>query len=320
MKKILLVLLIATLLSGCGGSSGDPTPSDAEMATRVAQILTQMPAPTSAIEQAATLPPVVPEEPTLGVTVIANTPTEPPADTATLPPTETPLPTETLPPTEEPTVTGTVEPSPTPSKGDPRVALGDPTSTDPMDNAQKWNWYEGEDKFTKLRFFDGSLEFTSRDNVSGWRLPNVPAAQDIYIEMEVEPGKCAAKDNYGIIFHVPVRLEADRGYLFGISCDGQYNLWKWDGKAGEKGQRNMLVWWTTPKGDAKGALKSGEGKSNRIGVKVVGGKIGLYANGILLQEVNDNTYPSGSFGIFIDRETTEDFTIEIDEMSYWLLK
>jgi len=73
---------------------------------------------------------------------------------------------------------------------------------------------------------------------------------------------------------VLVVTEADRGYLFGISCDGQYSLRKWDGKAGDKGVMTVLVNWT-----ASPSIQAGSNKTNTIGFMAVGDRLILYANG-----------------------------------------
>ncbi len=92
MKRIVPVLVAAAmLLSACGvlnPAPAEPTPSDDQLATRVAQVLTAMPSAT----QAEALP--------------SNTP--PPTDTP-VPPTEAPQPTATLIPSETPTLEPTVQ-------------------------------------------------------------------------------------------------------------------------------------------------------------------------------------------------------------------
>jgi len=109
MKRIVPVLVAAAmLLSACGvlnPAPAEPTPSDDQLATRVAQVLTAMPSAT----QAEVLP--------------SNTP--PPTDTP-VPPTEAPQPTATLIPSETPTLEPTVQ-----SSGD--AGGGGPDSTQAAD-------------------------------------------------------------------------------------------------------------------------------------------------------------------------------------------
>ncbi len=98
MKRLIpLLLLAALLLSSCGvlnPAPAQPTPSDDELATRVAQVLTSMPSPTLAAPVATNTPP-----PTF--TPVPATPTQEPS--ATLIPTEAP----TAQPTAEASTSGT---------------------------------------------------------------------------------------------------------------------------------------------------------------------------------------------------------------------
>jgi len=50
---------------------------------------------------------------------------------------------------------------------------------------------------------------------------------------------------------------------------------------------------------------------------VDGSTILLYANGVKLGEYTDATYKEGNFGIFINPDQTKEFSVQIDEISYW---
>lgn len=310
MKKVLPVILIVFLLTGCSLPGIRATPSDAEMATRVAQILTSMPAN----QQATSIPPTaVIQQPT--VVVITLPPAE---ETSTPAPSE--MPTATLAateaPGETPTQAGTPTYTPIPSftapATDPRLRLGTPTSTDPMDNADTWGWPLGPSEFSSMDFRQGTLVLTGLKEVSGWRLPIRPAFTNLYLEMSAYPESCSGMDSYGMIFRVPVFREADQGYLFEVSCDGRYKLWKWDGKVEPNGKATVLINWK-----ANAAIQPGANQTNRLGVMMVDDRIILYANGVRLEEVRDNTYPSGYFGVFVNPDKTPNFTVRVDEMNYW---
>lgn len=310
MKKVLPVILIVFLLTGCSLPGIRATPSDAEMATRVAQILTSMPAN----QQATSIPPTaVIQQPT--VVVITLPPAE---ETSTPAPSETPTATlaATEAPGETPTQAGTPTYTPIPSftapATDPRLKLGTPTSTDPMDNADTWGWPLGPSEFSSMDFRQGTLVLTGLKEVSGWRLPIRPAFTNLYLEMSAYPESCSGMDSYGMIFRVPVFREADQGYLFEVSCDGRYKLWKWDGKVEPNGKATVLINWK-----ANAAIQPGANQTNRLGVMMVDDRIILYANGVRLEEVRDNTYPSGYFGVFVNPDKTPNFTVRVDEMNYW---
>jgi hypothetical protein len=340
MKRSVFILPLIfgmILLAGCFPRP-DVSDADADMATRVAAILTEMPPPEGAEEPA---PP--PEEPQVSAPEEVEV-TQAPTDTAeptpteeVLPPTETPLPSPTAVPTETPAAQATVlpavplatatqpaNPTPTPpvtltpgaaftpASTDPRNRLGAPASTDPMNNATTWNWPSGANPFTSIDFRDGAMHLTGLTEDAGWRLPLLPSATNLYIEMTAYSPSCSGRDNFGIIFRVPVMREADRGYLFSVSCDGRYNLWMWDGKEGDKGKATTLIGWKS-----SAAIQSGSNATNRVGVMTYDDRLILYVNGVKVDEIRDKTYVAGNFGVFVNPDSTENYTIVIDEMSYW---
>lgn len=322
MKKILPVILLTVLLAGCGGAV--PTLTDIEMQTRVAKILTEMPTetiqplqftpPTEGVQAStplvATATPMRRFDLTLTAMALATgeTPTEGVTDT----PTEE-VEATTEEPTEKPAPTDTPEPSATPPRGDPAVLLGMPAWTDPMDNSKAWGAEPGE--YTTVSFKGGYMNLTGLKTSAGWRLASTASLGDAYIELTANSGECSGRDAYGIIFHVPSLAEADRGYRFGVSCDGYYYLDLWDGKAPPAGHSKYLVTWRP----IKTYFNPGADQVNHIGVKTSLDEITLYINGYYQGYiVRDSTYPGGNFGVFV-RPATEKYTVLIDKMSYWLL-
>jgi hypothetical protein len=332
MKRLLsLLLLVMILLGGCTPGMVEPTFTDAQLATRVNQILTSMPtttpelseAPTEATESATGGEATLPAETETPAVPATETPPQIPSETPLLPsvtPANTEEPTQTTTLMVEATLTGTLPATLTPAPTgtlpatDPRLALGTPTTVDPMDNANTWNWPIGSSEYTAMTFSVGKMLLTGLTDVSGWRLPILTYTSDKYIEMKARAQVCSGTDNYGIIFNIPVFNEADRGYLFAVSCDGKYQLREWDGKEGEDGKSTTLIAWK-----ANSAIITGSGKDNRLGVMIKGNQFGLYVNGILLEEFSDSTYEDGYFGVFVNPDNTEKLTIEIDEMSLWNL-
>ena len=314
MKKALSLLIVFLLLTGCTPSQ---QVSDTDMATRVAQILTTYPTHTVdpnlapsplPLEPFSTTPPLL--EPSATASPLpTHTPTEPPLPTATETPTAAP--TETP---AGPTATQTAPPAPafTAPASDPVGKLGSPTSLDPMDNATAWNWTVGPSQYTNLEFKDSAMLLTATTDISGWRLAGTESLDNVYIEMAARLEKCSGSDNYGIIFRVPVLKEADRGYLFGFTCDGRYYLKMWDGKVAPEGKMTTLI---SPKKNT--AIQPGSLVFNRMGVMAVGNRLILYANGALLEEYRDSTYANGYFGVFINQDNTPNMTLLVDQMSYW---
>ncbi|NLG98365.1 MAG: hypothetical protein GX491_13480 [Chloroflexi bacterium] len=325
---IILPLTACSLLTQPGGeppAGSTPTMSSEQMQTQIAQMLTLMPTNTTApadpsapTDQLPTVAVDTPEPEESGEVIPTETaaPTNTPEPEQPVTPTETPLPEPTATPTEYvlPTFTVAPQPSFTPSAGDPRSRLGAPTATDPMDNSSTWFWPTGSDKYTSASFSDGFMSLSALTDTDGWRManPRDRAFSNIYLEGSFRTTTCSGSDHYGMILRVPEVHEPDQGYLFGVTCDGRYSLRKWDGEAGTNGEMRWLVNWT-----ASSAIASGSNASNRLGIFAVGSRLVLYANGTLLTEVNDASFPEGYFGVFAGSDETPDLTIRVDEMSFW---
>ncbi len=294
------------------------TLSSIQMQTQISAMLTVMPTATEAVAGAATPTMVLPTVEIGGAVATATSEATPESQSPTATETAAPVVADTE---EAAAVTVEAESgaetqsaTSTPSAGDPRSRLGDPDSTDPMDNPDYWIWPTGWDKFSAARFRNGTQRLKSLDPKDGWRMAN-PEGRDftnIYLEATFKTGSCSGMDHYGIILRVPVVQDPDQGYLFGVSCDGHYSLRRWNANIGPKGEMKKLVEWT-----ASSAINSGSNKTNRLGIFAVGKRLILYVNGQLLTEVSDSRYPAGYFGAFVGQVATEDFAVELDEMSYW---
>lgn len=308
--KTVLFVMILSVLSACTLPLTQATPpavSDEEMATRVAKILTEMPQPTQGLPTAELPPLTTPEpDPTLGEEVV-ETATEvataqPDQPTATLQPTAT---TDVV-----PTVVVTANPAFTPPADDPRTKLGSPSWTDDM--SKDTFWPIGEDKYTAVSFKDGKMLLTGLTTTDGWRLAASEQLANFYLEATISTGTCAGTDRYGLMYRVPVAREANKGYLLGVSCDGKYSLREWDATLGSKGTMTTHINWT-----ASDAIQAGSNKMNKVGIMAVGDRMIIYINGVMVNEVKDSTFDLGSFGLFIGARETTNFTISVDEVSYW---
>ena len=332
MKKLIPFLMIVMVLSlsGCRLSASqsnqvaEPTLSDVQVQTQISTLLTAQPTATEAAKENASATPALPTPGAAVPTATSATKEISVASSAT--PTSTAAaaqPTATQAASVlkvSPTVTATNAPAatqgptPTLSKDDPKSHQGAVTSTDPMNNSTKWVWPTGTNEFTSIDFSGGALKLKSLKAMTGWRLAN-PAGQalgDLYLEASIKTGTCAADDQYGVIARIPVLKDADQGYLFGFTCDGRFSIRMWDGKIGVKGQMTRLIDWKANK-----AINAGSNQTNRLGILMIGGRMALYANGVLLGEVTNTTFGSGYFGLFIGGISTPNFNIDVDEMSYW---
>ena len=122
------------------------------------------------------------------------------------------------------------------------------------------------------------------------------------------PAACQAEDRFGLFFRTPDNLS---GYLFGLTCDGRYSMTAWDGQT-----TTVLVEPT-----ANPAIVSGAGQPNRLGVVAAGGAYALYANGTLLQVLQDYSFTeAGRLGYFVRAASESGFTVQYDSLAVWLLE
>lgn len=323
MKRIVsIIILIGILLLTACSQQATPKDSDPELETKVAQAMTNMPTVTSPAAKVITATPglstvtITPEpvEATKsGATVTGTVPA------ATLPPTLVPTQlTQAAPTATRPTATATqpaatatpVTPTATFIAGDPRAKLGNPTWTDKMNSGE--NWPTGTDPAgnTSIAFQNGFMELTSLKPTDGWRL-TIDKLTNAYLELTVNSGACLPKDRYGVVVRVPSTTDANRGYLLGFTCDGQYAIRKWDGTT--KTMSNLISW------KKNSAITAGANQTNRLGLMLQGSKLSLYANGTLLGEVSDASWTSGYFGIFAGAHESSQYTLKVDEVHYWKL-
>lgn len=284
MKKqtVILLILLALVVSACNmpGSDGAQTDdSDDAMATEIARILTGTPIE---VEPTATSQP---EEEETTAPEPTNTPEDPTA-------------------TPEPTNTPTEEPTPTLADTDPAQTLGEPDWVDNMENGD--NWATGFSEYTSIEFDDGYLQLTSDEDVDGWRL-SWPVLDNFYLEAKVQSPECEGSDHYGLMFRVPETSNANKGYLFGITCDGRYSLRRWDSET-----MHFPVSWTE-----SDAINTGEDETNFLGVMADGSNLALYINGQKVTQLTDNAYLTGKFGLFVGSDVVEDLTVWVDYVRYW---
>jgi hypothetical protein len=224
----------------------------------------------------------------------------PSTPTATIEPT----PTETLIPT--PTFTPTLTLTPTRPPDDPRWRFGDPDWVDTFDTPDNWSPYHSERAEAEIR--DGKFFYTMfinddrADRTISW-----PILGNFYLEVTAQtPAECSGKDRYGVLFRAP---NPDEGYLFTFSCDGEYRLVaiSLDGLV-------ILTPWTP-----HSAIIPGPNQVNRFGVWASRKVIQIYANGIPLAGIPDETtyLDPGRFGLSVASENTPNFTVAFDDLTFW---
>ena len=214
----------------------------------------------------------------------------------------TPSPSPTL--AELPSPTATITPTESIAADDPRLRLGEPDWRDTFKDGGNWSLYE--DEHVRFDVSDGVLIMTAfqADGRDSWMLTR-PEPLNYYLEITAAPQDCSGLDRYGVIF----RTDAEEGYLFGFSCDGQYSLRRWNGE-----DFKMLVDWTSSPD-----IRAGADQTNRMGLMVQDDQFTLYANGNRLAEASDDSYSEGGLGLFVAAKETEDFNVQVSEVAYWEL-
>ena len=188
--------------------------------------------------------------------------------------------------------------------------LGNPDWIDTFDGKKQY-WYLGGDTYTNFEIVDGKLVMTAIQPTGDiWRIANYPQLGNIYLEIIATTGdSCSGKDCYGVIVRAPDQPDGiiDTGYIFSISCDGMYRVYRMD-----EGEFNAIQSWTSNE-----KINAGPNKINRIGVKILGSKFQLFVNGSIISEFYDDTYSSGLFGLMIRSDGTSGFQVFVDEIAFW---
>ncbi len=288
MKRIAVILIIFTLLSGCVPRQETPTLQDQDViATLVAATLTAEPHSLDPPDQPAdTEAPPQDETP------------QPPLPSSTA--TDTPTPTLTL----TPTATNTPETVP----GDPVLSLGVPTLKDTFADGSIFYPYDGSQ--SSFAVVEGQMVLTAKkaNGYETWSL-SWGDLTNFYLEITGTFGEeCGGKDRYGMIFRAP---DTSQGYLISISCDGSYRLSAWDS---EDEEYTVLKKWT-----GSGHINAGPGGTNRLGIKVKGSKLTGYINGHQVFEKTDSSFSKGRFGVLVAATDTPGFTAYLSQAVYWKL-
>lgn len=274
MRKSLLILPVLLLvLTSCNLPLSNSTPTTNVVATRVA--LTLQAAETEAVS--IRIPTVLATIP-LGIII----------------------------PTPTPTVTVT----PTTPPEDPRLSLGIPSFAEAFDHGSSFDLKTPYvDDAVSMSVANGTLLMTSLRANGGtrWRL-TYPTPGNFYLEGTFKTVFCSGSDNYGLVLRDPTYTD-EIGYYFGLTCDGQYSVVRWDGPS----EPNQIINWT-----ADPAILSGQDQTNRIGVMVKDNHYSLYINGKFIKDfTDDGIKANGHFGVYISAIENANFTVQVDEIDEW---
>ena len=277
---ILIALLFIGSLSGCNlPDSNSSNPDD--LATQVAYLLTTTPM----------LPSPQIEEPTLETTP------EPVESTVELP-------TETMITEIENTIT--------PTNVSFELPSGQPYWSDPFDDGTRFGINpEGyNDGQTRIIITDGNMELTSITGSGwrGWRLTSQKPSK-YYMKADFLTQECSGSDQYGLVVQSP-DYTSGFGYYYGLTCDGRFAFQKWE----EGGLTNLQSWNIDPN------INVGSNQANTIGIHKSGNQFYLYVNNVRIASIEDEKFlEPGYFGPFIAGVNTVNFTVIIQNISYWNL-
>ncbi|HUF39669.1 MAG TPA: NBR1-Ig-like domain-containing protein, partial [Anaerolineales bacterium] len=180
------------------------------------------------------------------------------------------------------------------------LGLGTPDWRDEFDSGA--NWFNLNTDNVSFVFDDGMLRMRAKIAGGGdfWGLSNRPDLQNFYIEAEFITGDaCSGLDRYGLLVRAP---EPNAGYVFNISCNGQFRIYEWDGD-----NYNQLHAWT-----ASSAIETGPDATNVVGIWAEGDDIRLYINDILVAELDVSIYDEGRFGLLVGSTNTANFDVYVD--------
>ena len=271
MRNLIIFLALLLIITACNFPISNQTSFDSDVATKV-----------SVAKTATTINNVL-----MTVTAIAN------------PPSNTPAP-----------IISTI--TPTPTQDNFKDSLGMPAWRDDLNNGGNWslNKPNTETPNVTIKVENGGLIMTRSVPYGGknWWL-NYQNIQDFYLEGKFITQLCSGDDQYGLIIRAPSYFDGF-GYYFTITCDGNFNLMRWD----TNGAINLFNW------EKPEAVHSGSNQINTLGIRAKGDLIRLYANGNMIKEFRDSSLiHTGHFGLFIDSRQTPGFTIILDEIAFWNL-
>ncbi len=203
--------------------------------------------------------------------------------------------------TVTPSATVTVTPTATTQPSDPVAWLGPPVWRDTFSGSN--NFYTTSDENVQFTYNNDAFSMTAY-NINGWHswsLGNRRIA-NFYLEATFKVGYCSSNDQYGLVFRAP---DTSQGYFYIIRCGGQFGLIRWD-------TMDQLIDWkpVVP-------LHSGPNQTNRVGVMARGTELTFYVNGDEIQKINNERYVEGLFGFVIASYGTNNFNVQIEEVSYW---
>ncbi|UCF60264.1 MAG: hypothetical protein JSV37_10915 [Anaerolineaceae bacterium] len=214
---------------------------------------------------------------------------------------------ETPPPSEGPSPT-----APELEPDDPRYGLN-LASPDYHDNFSSQTTWSGPNFAGAVNMWDDGRH-SATDNFADqyiwWSTTKDELDTDnLYAEITVEMGDCSGKDGYGFAVRVSGEMR-NSGYTLEFACDGSYRLRKLIA-----GSVATLIDWTPSE-----IIQRGPDSVNRMGFLADGNQLNIFANGEVLDQVEDSDLISGNFGLYANAANTPGLTVYFDNFSLWYLE
>jgi hypothetical protein len=231
----------------------------------------------------------------------------------------------TPPPSASPIITPSVASSetPLPSEGPsptaPELAPDDPryglnlASPDYHDNFSSETTWSGPNFAGAVNMWDDGRH-SATDNFADqyiwWSTTKDELdTGNLYAEITVEMGDCSGKDGYGFAVRVSGEMR-NSGYTLEFTCDGSYRIRKLI-----VGSVATLIDWTSSE-----IIQRGPNSVNRMGFLADGNQLYVFANGEVLDQVEDGDLTSGNFGLYANAADKPGLTVYFDDFSLWYLE
>jgi hypothetical protein len=132
----------------------------------------------------------------------------------------------------------------------------------------------------------------------GWRIslgPDAFTAGDQQMQLKTRSESCGDQDEWGLLFRGALTSnDKFNGYVFKMNCAGQVSVERLTSN-----KSSVLLGWTPVP-----AAKGGAGVENTLLVWAGKDELRFYVNGAYVGTVNDSTYASGEYGLYVDGRST----------------
>lgn len=129
---------------------------------------------------------------------------------------------------------------------------------------------------------------------------------DFYLEIDVLPSLCIAKDAYGLLLRVNSTLDY---YRLLVNCDGQLRMERL-----KNGKPVILQDWTT-----SGQIFPGGMMRSRLGVWALDDEMRVFVNGVYQFSARDPVWKNGQFGVFARSAGDTPLTVSFSNLEVYNL-